>query len=73
MILPYGKLKQLADQTGLKKQYLNSVIRRDANISKARAVFLAKCCKRLDIELTSENWMFATTAFIKKRIAGKTT
>ena len=69
MRLPNGKLKRLSDQTGLKKQYLNSVIRRAANVSKTRALFLATSCEAIGVQISAEDWIFATEDYLKKRLS----
>lgn len=68
MRLPYGVLKKLSEETGLKTNYLSNLVATRDRPGRQRAIELEEACKRLGWDVPKELWMFGTSEQIKAAI-----
>ncbi len=68
MRLPYGLLKELEKETGIKKNNLTNLVATRKRPSRKRALFLEEACFRIHRKVPAATWMFGSSDEIKNAL-----
>ncbi len=68
MRLPYGLLKELEKETGIKKKILSDHVATRKRPSRKRALFLEAACFQINRKVPAATWMFGSSDEIKNAL-----